>query len=136
MKIEKKVNVAGDYAKKGIDVNDGDTVTIKNEGEWSDGQFGKQFVIKIETKNGDKNVNLNQTNLNILHDEFGEESNNWIGKEVIIRAKKDTVANKKVDIYYYVTPEWDFDEYRELVKAGGANEVADAEAIEDNPYND
>jgi hypothetical protein len=116
VKIQKVIRAEGEFAKKGEDIKNDDIVTIKSEGEYIEGQFGQQFVIKIETRNGDKNVNFNQTTLNILHDEFGDDTTQWIGKEVVIRAKKDTVAGKKVEIYYFVTPEWVFDEYRELVK--------------------
>jgi hypothetical protein len=114
--IEKVVRAQGEFAKKGEDIIPGDTVTIKSPGEWITGDFGEQFVIKVATRNGDKNVRFNQTNLNILHDEFGKDTTAWIGKSVVIRMKKDVVAGKKVDIYYFVTPDWDFDEYRELVK--------------------
>lgn len=116
MKIQKVTRAQGEFAKKGEDIIAGDTVKIKSEGEWITGDFGEQFVIKIETKNGDKNVRFNQTSINILHDEFGDDSTAWIGKDVLVRMKKDTVAGKKVDIYYFVTPEWNFDEYRELVR--------------------
>lgn len=118
MKIQKVVRVGGEFAKKGEDINDGDMVTIKSEGQWIEGQFGQQFVVKVETKNGEKNVNFNQTTINILHDELGDDTSSWIGRGVTIRVKKDVVAGKKVDIYYFVTPNWDFDEYRELVKKG------------------
>lgn len=118
MKIQKIVRVGGEFAKKGEDITNGDIVTIKSEGQYIEGQFGQQFVVKVETKNGDKNVNFNQTTINILHDELGDDTTKWIDKEVTIRVKKDVVAGKKVDIYYFVTPNWDFDEYRELVKKG------------------
>ena len=118
MKIQKVIRASGEFAKKGEDINDKDIVTIQGEGQWIEGQFGQQFVIKIETKNGEKNVNFNQTTLNILHDELGDDTSKWVGKKVTIRVKKDTVAGKKVDIYYFVTPNWVFDEYRELVKDG------------------
>jgi hypothetical protein len=116
MKVQKIVRAQGEFAVKGQDINAGDVVTIKNEGQMIEGQFGQQFVILVETKNGDKNVNFNQTTVNILHDELGDDTTQWVGKQVVIRAKKDVVAGKKVDIYYFVTPDWDFDEYRELVK--------------------
>ena len=116
MKIQKISRPQGEFAKKGEDITDNDIVVIKSEGEYIEGQYGQQFVIKIQTRNGEKNVNFNQTTVNILHDELGEETSNWIGKEVTIRAKKDVVAGKGVDIYYFVTPEWTFDEYRELTK--------------------
>ena len=115
MQIVKKTSVAGEYAKKGEDILPDDTVTILSAGDISIGQYGEQYVFKIQTRNGEKNVNFNQTTLNVLHDELGSESSEWVGKEVVIRMKKDVVANKKVDIYFFVTPNWDFDEYRELV---------------------
>ncbi len=116
MKIVKKTSVGGEYAKKGEDIMAGDIVTILSSGDIAEGQYGTQYVFKIKTRNGEKNVNFNQTTLNILHDEFGEDSEKWVNKEVIVRVKKDVVANKKVDIYYFVTENYDFDEYRELVK--------------------
>lgn len=117
MKIQKIVKARGEYAKKGEDIISGDKVVILSEGEWIEGQFGQQFVVKVATRNGEKNVNFNQTTINILHDEFGEDTTKWIDKEVVVRAKKDVVAGKKVEIYYFVTEAWNFDEYRELVKA-------------------
>lgn len=118
MKVQKVVSVSGDFAKKGEDINYGDVVTILDEGQKIEGQFGEQFVIKIKTKAGeDKNVNFNQTTINILVDEFGDDTVKWVGEQVIIRGKKDTVGGKKVDIYYFVTSDWDFDEYRDLVKS-------------------
>lgn len=137
VKVDKVVRPKGEFAKKGEDIENGERVKFNNEGEWTTGQFGDQFVIEIETKNGEKNVNLNQTNLNILHDEFGGDSAEWVGKEVIIRAKKDTVGGRKVDIYYFVTPEWDFDEYRELAKKGEEIEYPEDEIKpEDIPFNE
>ena len=116
LKVQKVIRAQGEYAKKGEDIKNGDVIKILNEGTWIEGQFGQQLVVKVNTRNGEKNVNFNQTTINILHDEFGADTAKWIGKEVIIRAKKDTVAGRKVEIYYFVTPDWDFDEYRELTK--------------------
>ena len=116
MEIQKVVRAEGEFAKKGEHIKSGDTVTIKNEGQWVDGQYGQQLVMSIECTDGEtRNVNFNQTTQNILHDELGKDSKEWVGKDVLIRAKKDVVGGKKVEIYYFVTPNWDFDEYRELV---------------------
>jgi len=62
VKIQKVIRAEGEFAKKGEDIKNDDVVTIKSEGEYIEGQFGQQFVIKVETRNGDKNVNFNQTN--------------------------------------------------------------------------
>lgn len=135
MKVQKKESVGGEFAKKGEDIKEGDVVKLKGEGQWIDGQFGQQFVMPIETPAGEvKNVNFNQTTINILHDEFGEDTLDWIDREVIIRVKRDVVAGKKVDIYYFVTSEWDFDEYRELVKViGGSDEPLNEDDATDVP---
>jgi ribosomal 50S subunit-recycling heat shock protein len=123
MKIQKVIRAQGNFAKKGVDVKPGDVVTIKSEGQWLPGQHKDQFVVKIENNGEEYNVNFNQTNLNILHDEFGDDTVKWIGKEVVARARKDTIAGKKVEIYYYVTPEWNFDDYGELIKGIQTEEV-------------
>ena len=122
------MKASGKFAKKGEDIKPNDKVTIKNEGEWIEGQFGQQFVVKIENKGEEYNVNFYQTTINILHDEFGNDTAKWIDKEVIIRAIKRMVAGKKVEIYYFVTPEWDFDDYGELIK-GIQTEERDEEII-------
>jgi hypothetical protein len=124
MKIQKIMKVQGKFAKKGTDVMNGDIVTIKSEGEWIEGQFGPQLVVKIEKNGEEYNVNFNQKTINILHDEFGDDTAKWIDKEVIIRGKKDTIANKKVEIHYFVTPEWNFDDYGELIKGIQTEEVS------------
>jgi len=120
MKIVKKKSAQGEYAKKGEEIVSGDIVTIKSSGDVVTGQYGEQHVFKILTRNGEKLVNFNQTTLNILHDEFDDESENWINKDVVIRTKKDVIAGKKVEIYYFVTSNWDFDEWGELQPDVGA----------------
>ncbi len=128
MKIVKIIKIGGAYVRKlpyeyegqkyDADIKKGDTVTIKSEGQIVEGQFGAQHVFLIETRNGDKNIALNQTTLNLLHDELGEDSKEWVGKKVQVLIKKDTVAGKKVDIAYLVTPGWALDEYGDLIKEG------------------
>jgi hypothetical protein len=134
MKIQKIVKVSGEYARKGEDINPGDKVTIKSEGEWIEGQFGQQFVVKIKTAKGEeKNVNFNQTNINILHDEFGADTLDWIGKEVVIRAKKTVIAGKRVEVYYFVTPNYDLDEYGELTKTSVLDDEPDVDTYDNIP---
>ena len=131
MKIVKKVSIGGAYARKApyeyegksyeADIKNGDTVKILNEGSIVSGQFGEQHVFAIETRNGEKNVTMNQTTLNVLHDELGEDSKDWIGKSVRVITKKDVVAGKKVEIAYLVTGEWGLDEWGDITKASNVN---------------
>lgn len=103
----KKVSV-GAFAKKGVDVKNGDTVTIANEGKKVQGQFGEQDVFLIKLSNGEeKNVNVNQTSINGLIDAYGEDSTHWIGKNVKVWLIKSNVAGKFVDVLYIAHPDAD-----------------------------
>ena len=122
----KKTSIGGAYARKApyeyegknyeADIKNGDTVKILTEGTVVTGQFGDQQVFSIETRNGEKNITMNQTTINVLVDEFGDDSKLWIGKEVRVILKKDVVAGKKVVIAYLVSGDWALDDFGELVK--------------------
>jgi len=98
------------------DLKNGDTIKILDSGNIEQGQFGDQYNFKIETRNGEKKQSFNQATLNVLHDELGEESESWVNKEVKVILKKDTIANKKVIIPYFIVGNWSLDEYGELTK--------------------
>ena len=96
MKLAKKVSVGGDFAEKGVDINTGDIVKINNAGDITIGEYGEQKIFKIETKNGEKNASFNQKSINILIDAFGDETENWVGKEVKVLLNKTVIGGKKV----------------------------------------
>jgi hypothetical protein len=100
MKFSKKESVAGTFVKKGQDIKDGDIITINNSGKIVDGQFGSQNVFSIKTKAGEFLMSFNQTSINSLVDEWGEESENWIGKNVKVHSIKQNVAGKFINVYY------------------------------------
>jgi hypothetical protein len=104
MKFEKKMSLGGQYAKKGEDIKNGDTIIIKDGGTVTQGQFGEQNVFKIETRNGEKNLSINQTSINSLIDKWGEESESWVEKKVKVHAIKQNVAGKFINVYY-IAPE-------------------------------
>ena len=141
-----KTSVGGAYARKApyeyegksyeADIRNGDTVKILNEGTVVTGQFGEQQVFSIETRNGEKNFTMNQTTVNVLIAEFGDDSKDWIGKSVRVITKKDVVAGKKVEIAYLVSGDWALDEWGELNKATSDGSAPDQEEIapEDIPF--
>ena len=105
MKYTKKVSV-GAFAKKGVDIKNGDIVTIANEGKQIEGIYGTQNVFLIKLKNGEeKNISVNQTSLNALIDSFGEDALKWIGKEVKVWIIKQNVSGKFLDVLYIAAPE-------------------------------
>lgn len=104
MFYQKKVTV-GQFAKKGVDIKDGDFITVANEGRQIEGQFGTQDVFLMKLANGEeKNVSLNQTSLNNLIDAFGEDSKNWIGKQVKVWLIRSNVQGKIVPVMYVSHP--------------------------------
>jgi len=135
MKMTAKTSVAGAYARKApyeyegksyeADIKNGDTVKITNPGSTVTGQFGEQQVFGIMTRNGEKNFTLNQSSINVLVQEYGDESSGWVGKEGKIITKKDVIAGKKVEVAYLVTKEWSLDEWGDLSKAGQPSQVGE-----------
>lgn len=127
MELKKIVKVSGAYARKEAyeyegakyeaDIQNGDKVTIMNEGTEVTGQFGTQTVFVIKTRNGDKNYPINQASINILVDAYGTDTANWVGKDVKVLTKKGVFAGKKGIASYLVTDEYDLDDFGELVKA-------------------
>ena len=107
------------------DIKVGDLVKILDSGTEEDGQWGKQSNFKIKTRNGEKKLAFNQATINVLVEEFGKESENWIGKDVKVLISKKVIAGKKCIIPYLVTEGWSLDEYGELVKEGGSKESID-----------
>lgn len=126
MKLIKKTSVAGAFARKeaysyegkdyDADIKNGDRVIIKSKGDVVSGEFGDQVVFSIETRNGDKNANFNQSSINVLIDEYGEESENWVGKEVTVLTKKGIFGGKRGIAAYFVTNAWELDDFGDLVK--------------------
>ena len=100
MLFKKKESVQGTYAKKGTDINDGDLITILDEGKTVEGQFGIQNVFTIKTMGGEFLMSFNQTSINALVDEFGEESSSWVNKTVQVHAIKQNVAGKFINVFY------------------------------------
>lgn len=112
----RKENYEYDGVKYEADLKNGDIVTILDAGNTEAGKWGEQENFKIKTRNGDKKISLNQMSTNVLIDEFGDETENWVGKNVIVILKKDIIAGEKRIIAFLVTEGWALDEYGELVK--------------------
>lgn len=135
MKMVQKKSVGGVFARKAeyeyegtsyeADIKNGDKVKILNSGDTVVGQFGEQKVFSIQTRNGEKNLTFNQRTINVLIGEFGDDSEKWVGKEVSVILKKDTIAGKKVVIAYLVTEGWGLDDYGDLVKEGETTETVE-----------
>lgn len=121
----RKLSYEWEGTKYEADLQNGDTVKILDAGTIEQGQFGEQKNFKIKTRNGEKKLAFNQQTQNVLAEELGDESENWVGKDVKVILKKDTIAGKKVIIPYLITEGWSLDDYGDLVKEKGSVNVPD-----------
>lgn len=125
-----------DYEYEGTkyeaDLKDGDIIKILDSGITEAGNFGEQNNFKVKTRNGEKKLAFNQSTINVMVQEFGDDSENWVGKDVKVILQKKVIAGKKSIIPYLVTEGWYLDEYGELVKkgseTGSAQQISDGEA--------
>lgn len=92
------------------DIKDGDIIEILNEGAIVPGQWGERNVFAVKTRNGDKALALNQVSQNNLIEAFGEDTKNWIGKEVKVWTIRAMVSGKMQTVIYLSHPGWDMDE--------------------------
>ena len=99
----KRISI-GAFLKKGEDIKDGDIVQIGNEGKQVEGQFGMQDIFLIKTSNKEGNISINTTSLNCLIDAYGEDSKNWIGKQIKVWAILSNVQGKMIKVYYFTHP--------------------------------
>src|SRR3990167_7997748 len=111
---------SGNYIKSD-EIKRGDRITILNEGEWVDStkffvtdSEGNQvqdesgnpipkpnFEVKIKLPNGKEGkINMNKTSRDLICQIYGEETNKWVGKEII--AYPTLTPNKKRMIMFYV----------------------------------
>lgn len=113
MEFSKKESAVGEWAKKGRgqDIENGGTIKLTDGGRVIQGQFGDQNVFSVETKNGVKNISLNQTSINAIVSEYGTESKGWIGKTLHVHAIKQNVQGKFTDVYYFVPQGYEMGEY-------------------------
>lgn len=98
------------------DLKNGDIIKILDSGNIEPGQYGEQKNFKIKTRNGEKKLAFNQKTINVLIEEFGDDSEDWINKDVRVILKKDIIAGKKVIVPFLVTEGWSLDDYGDLVK--------------------
>ena len=100
MKVIKRTTI-GQFAKPKEDFADGDILKVISAGIEQEGEFGTQRVFKIEVPGGEeKNLSFNQTSINHLIDEYGDNTEEWVGKKVKAWIIKQNVAGKFRDVVY------------------------------------
>lgn len=118
--------VAYEYEDKKYeaDIKQDDTIKILSGGVEEDGNYGKQINFKIETRNGIKKISLNQSTLNCLVKNFGEDDNEWIGKEVKVILVGRVIGGDKKIVCFLAVGNWGIDKWGELA------DLSEVEGIE------
>ena len=141
MKVFKKIGGGIPFARKepyeyeGVkyeaDLKNGDIVKILDGGNVELGQYGEQKNFRIKTRNGEKKLAFNQSTINVLLEEFGDETESWTGKDVKVLLVKKLIAGKKSIIPYLIVDGWALDEYGELTKDGSEEKEI---SLDENPF--
>lgn len=106
MLIQKKSSIKGEWAKAGEDIRDGDVVVFMNEGEIdTTGTFGPRHVFSLKTRNGEKNLGLNQTSVNNMVDAYGQETSQWVGKKAKCWVMKMMIDGSLRNVAYLSHPD-------------------------------
>lgn len=102
---QKKVSV-GKWLKKGEDYKDGDILTIANEGQQVQGDYGMRTVFLMKTASGvEASLSFNQTSINNLIDAYGEDSLQWVGKPAKVWLILQSVSGKMQKVSYLTHPQ-------------------------------
>lgn len=120
------------------DLKNGDIIKILDGGTVESNQNfpGESKNFKIKTRNGERKTGFNQKTINVLATEFGEETEEWINKDVNVIIWKTIIAGNKRDVAFFVTEGWKLDEYGELVKDGQTATKKKYEDVDEIPAGD
>jgi len=96
----------GQFAKKGVDINQDDIITIRNEGKKLEGEFGVRDIFLVGLPSGEeKNISFNKTSINNMVDAYGEESSDWVGKKAKVWFVMMSVAGKMRQVLFLAHPD-------------------------------
>ena len=119
-----KINLSDEkYLNSETDLKHKDTVIIATEGKWQasdtfkddEGNPSREFRIDFKLPNGEiRNTTLRSTNVKLIGKVFGDETKNWIGKELKAFKTKSEKA-KAGFVFLYVPTDWDRDDTGEWI---------------------
>lgn len=120
------------FLDSAVDIKHKDILTIESEGKWyesarfkkEDGTPVNEFKLNIKLTNGEiRNVTLSWTNVKMLVEALGDDSVDWIGKQV--RAWKTKSEKAKIGYVYLLAPMgWTRDDTGEWSK-GTADKISE-----------
>ena len=94
----------GDYVTAGLDVKDGDLLTILDEGKYEtlpQDQTRELLTFKVLLTNGEeKLLSMNATSQKELMGAWGMDSSTWVEKKVKVTVVRQRVFDKDKDVIY------------------------------------
>lgn len=105
------VKLSGAFVKA-AEVKEGDVIEFLNAGEWQtsdrykydDGNPRKDFIIKVKHDGADKSFRLNKTNRATLCENWGDETDQWVGKKAKITLMNALVSGKPTKVIVLDVP--------------------------------
>lgn len=121
MKVEKKSSsiISGPWAKPGSNILNGDVITFLDAGQMDEeGAYGPKMVFKVKVPRDveEKNLSLNQNSINNLVEAYGEETDDWVGKQAKAYVVKQMVGKEMKNVGYFVGRGFALDDNFKLVR--------------------
>lgn len=97
-----KIELSSKFVKAGVDIKNGDNIIIRTEGKKEKNKWGNEaYNFAVELPNGDtKQMRFNQSSLRWLCEKYGDETANWIDKEIPVMIITQNVQGKFVKVAY------------------------------------
>lgn len=117
-----KINIDDTKFLKTEDIKHKDVVKVESEGVWQDSNFKdedgnpqREFRIHFKLGNGEtRSTTLRSTNVRLLGKAMGDETRDWVGKE--LRAWKTKSEKAKAGyVFIYVPTDWERDDTGEWI---------------------
>jgi len=99
-----KIKPPSDFVMPKVDVQDGDLITILNEGEYRklpQDPNREVLTFRVKIPSGEeKNLSMNPTSQKELIQAWGDDSKNWINKKVRVEIVRQRVFDKTKDVIF------------------------------------
>jgi hypothetical protein len=99
-----KIKPPSEFVKAGVDIHNGDTITIKDEGEYRklpQDPSREVLTFKVELPSGDvKKLTINPTSQIELIKAWTDDSKQWIDKKCRVEIVKQKVFDKMKEVIY------------------------------------
>lgn len=129
-----KVRLESNFVKANVNVKDGDIISLLDEGKYVVTKFGKALNFTAKLSDGEeKTYTANGTTQKNLTNEYGDDTKNWMNKNLKVWVVRQVVKGKMTNVLY-LTPEHWTEPVRdsEVIDDHEVTVVDDIPVVEDN----